>query len=205
MAYSSTAHISSSLRFVWYNIQKVDASEKKEKEFLYKKIKKDESNFEQKTPLGELEAGAGKIADAIIAEVGQFATGGSLSLELGQKVKSALEDAPWKAVVHVKDDDIIKQYMDGQTYLFLWINRRKKGPQRAAKQIFKKEKPSTVITIHCGIKWCYCEAGNEACVKQLEKRASTEATRDTWKWIESNEDGKWDDVQQYILMICNRQ
>eukprot|EP00486_Rosalina_sp_Unknown_P001760 CAMPEP_0201572566 /NCGR_PEP_ID=MMETSP0190_2-20130828/15920_1 /ASSEMBLY_ACC=CAM_ASM_000263 /TAXON_ID=37353 /ORGANISM="Rosalina sp." /LENGTH=167 /DNA_ID=CAMNT_0047998495 /DNA_START=61 /DNA_END=564 /DNA_ORIENTATION=- len=160
------------------------SEENKEEEIVYKKLKKKESNFEENTKEKEMTIAVGKIADGIVAAVGAYASGGSLLPVLMNQIKETVVNVSWST--SEKNEDICEQFFEEGNYLFLLIKRETKTEKKGITG-FK----STTVNIKANVKFFYAEAGNDAAVELLQKRATAEA-QDAFQFIDSSEAGKWE-------------
>eukprot|EP01083_Nonionella_stella_P119480 357177_1 len=160
-----------------------DKEDEKNEEPIYKVLKKEKLMFEETTESGEIKVAAGKIAKAITAAIGAYATGGSLSSVLATQLENAVINIEWKT--SEKNESIVKQFFENNTYLFVSIDR----------EISQKSKKfmgmgQSKYEIKAPTRFFYAESGNDAATKELQSRANKEKD-DAFKWIDNHKVGSW--------------
>ena len=80
----------------------------------------------------------------------------------------------------------MEQFYEDGHYLFVYIKR-----EIESKSVGIIGFKSKTVKIKCAVKFFYAEAGNNAAIRLLQRRA-TAAASDAYDWIDSNEAGKWE-------------
>eukprot|EP01083_Nonionella_stella_P294262 1000480_1 len=141
-----------------------DKGDEKIEQPIYKVLKKEKLMFTETTDSVEIKIAAGKIAKAITAAIGAYATGGSLSSVLTTQLENAVINVEWDT--SKKNESIVKQFFEDNAYLFVSIDREidQKGKKFMGMGHNKYE-------IEAPTRFFYAESGNDAATKELQSRA----------------------------------
>merc|ERR1712228_1016157 len=121
----------------------------------YTKMIKKKRTFTQKSESKDISVPVGKIANALVVSIGAVASGGSLAPLLIPQLKDAVINASWED--NETNEDIVEHFFDGNTYIFVKIEREttKKGKSFG---VFGKKK----IAIKAKTNYFYVEAENDS-------------------------------------------
>merc|ERR1712228_375028 len=130
----------------------------------YRKMIKNTRTFTETTKEVDVKIPVGKIANALVASIGNVASGGCLAPLLIPQLKDAVINASWGN--KKTNEDIVEHFFEGNTYIFVKIKKEttKKGLCGSKKIEFKAK-----------TNYFYMEAGNDAAKKKLQKLQRNEA------------------------------